>query len=318
MKIYVTRSIPEPGISMLKKAGHKVSVYPGTEAIPRATLLKNVKGVDAILALLTDKIDAEVMDTAGKQLKIISNYAVGVDNINVPEAKKRNILVSNTPGVLTESVAELTFALLISSAKRIAEADKFTRAGKYQGWGPKLMLGADLKDATLGIVGLGRIGSRVAEMAVCGMGMKVVYNDVKPNKDFEKQLGAKFLKLDALLKQADFVSIHVPLLPTTRHLIGEKQLKMMKKTAYLINTSRGPIIDEKALVKALKSKQIAGAGLDVFEFEPKLAPGLEKLDNVTLTPHIASGSIHTRSEMSRIAAQNILDALSGKKPKFLI
>jgi len=303
---------------MLKKAGHKISIYPGTEAIPRSTLLKNVKGVDAILALLTDKIDAEVMDTAGKQLKIISNYAVGVDNINVPEAKKRNILVSNTPGVLTESVAELTFALLISAAKRIVEADKFTRAGKYQGWGPKLMLGADLKDATLGIVGLGRIGSRVAEMAVCGMGMKVVYNDVKPNKDFEKQLGAKFLKLDALLKQADFVSIHVPLLPATRHLITEKQLKMMKKTAYLINTSRGPIVDEKALVKALKSKQIAGAGLDVFEFEPKLTHGLSKLDNVTLTPHIASGSIRTRSEMSRIAAQNIIDALSGKKPKSLI
>lgn len=318
MKVFVTQPIPEPGVSMLKKAGHQVKVYPKEQIIPRKELLKGVKGAHAILSLLTDKIDGKVMDTAGPQLKIISNYAVGFDNIDVKAAKKRGIVVTNTPGILTKSVAVFSYALLLAVAKRIPEADRFTRAGKYKGWGPKLFLGADVLEKTLGIVGLGRIGTNIAEMATKGLKMKIFYTDIKRNKAFEKKFNAKFKKLDTILRESDFVSLHVPLLPSTRHLIGAKQFQLMKKTAYLINTSRGPVVDEKALVKALKTKKIAGAAIDVYEFEPKLAPGLAKLDNIILAPHIASASLQTRQNMSRMAGQAIIDALRDKRPKNLV
>ncbi|NIT03512.1 D-glycerate dehydrogenase, partial [Candidatus Saccharibacteria bacterium] len=214
--------------------------------------------------------------------------AVGYDNIDVPAATKRGIMVTNTPGVLTEAVAEHTFALLLAIARRIVESDQFTRAGKYKGWEPMLLLGTELEGKTLGVVGLGRIGARVAQMAARGMGMKVIYYDIKRNPSFERELEVRFYKnLSSLLGEADFVSLHVPLLPTTRHLIGAKELKTMKKSAYLINTSRGPVVDERALVKALKGGWIRGAALDVYEEEPKLAPGLAKLDNVVLAPHTA-------------------------------
>ena len=312
MKVFVTRKIPEAGLKLLRKK-HTVKVYPKDKVISRAELIKGVKWCDALLCLLTDKIDAQVMD-ANKKLKIIANYAVGYDNIDAKAAAKRKIPVTNTPGVLTDAVAEHTFALMMSIAKRIPESDKFSRAGKYKGWEPLLLLGSQIRGKTLGIVGLGRIGFAVAEIAVKGMGMKVIYNDIRKNPQFEKQFKAKYVSKEQLLKTADFISLHVPLLKATYHLIGAKEFKMMKKTAYLINTSRGPVIDEKSLVRALKQKQIAGAAMDVFEFEPKLAPGLAKLDNVVLTPHTATATIETRNAMAELAAKNILAALAGKKP----
>src|SRR3990172_8703935 len=315
-KVFVTRKIPQVGLDLLKETDLKV--WEEDRVIPRDVLLERVRGVEAILALLTDKMDGELMEAAGPQIKIISNYAVGFDNIDVAEATKRKIYVTNTPGVLTEAVAEHTFALMLAIARRISESDQFTKKGKYKGWEPELLLGSELKGKTLGIVGLGRIGSRVAEMAVKGMGMKVSYFDVKPSAEFEKEFQATFQDLDSLLKEADFVSIHVPLLPATKHLINDEKLKIMKPTAYLINTSRGPIVEEMALVEALKAGTIKGAALDVFENEPQLAPGLADLPNVVLTPHTASATEEARGAMATLAAQAILDALAGKVPANLV
>lgn len=310
MKVFVTRNIPEAGLKLLRKK-HTVRVWPKNSVIPRKELINGVKWCDALLCLLTDKIDAKVI-AANKKLKVIAQYAVGYDNIDVKAAAERGIPVTNTPGVLTDAVAEHTFALLMSIARRTPESDRFTRAGKYKGWEPLLLLGSQIKGKTLGIVGLGRIGFAVAERAVA-MSMNVIYTDLRRNPQFEKKYKAKYATRDKLLRTADFVSLHVPLLKATYHLIGTKELRMMKKTAYLINTSRGPVVNEKALVKALKTKQIAGAALDVFEFEPKLAPGLKQLDNVVVTPHTASATIETRSAMAVLAAKNVLAALAGKK-----
>jgi len=309
-KVFITRKIPDAGLKLLKKCCD-VRIYSKDQIIPRKELLKGVKWCDALLSLLTDKINKEVLNVNPK-LKIVSNYAVGFDNIDVAYATSKGIPVTNTPGTLEDAVAEHTFALLFTIAKRIVEADTFTRAGEYKNWEPMLFMGTQLKGKTLGIVGLGRIGSLVAEKAVA-MGIGVVYTDIKQNPDFETKFQAKFLSKESLLKMADFVSLHVPLLPSTRHLIGSRELKMMKKTAYLINTSRGPVIDEKALVVALRKKQIAGAAIDVYEFEPKISAGLAKLSNVVLTPHIASATIEARQAMSRIAAENILAVLRGKR-----
>ena len=316
MKIFVTRKIPESGIQLLRKY-HTVKVYSKDTVIPRKDLLQGVRWADALLCLLTDKIDKTIIN-ANPKLKVISNYAVGYDNIDVKYATTKKIPVTNTPGVLTDAVAEHTIALLMSVARRIPESDTFTKKKKYKGWEPMLFLGTQLKGKTLGIIGSGRIGAGVAERAVRGMGMNVMYSDIKRNIPFEKKYKAKYAPITRILKNADFVSLHVPLLPSTRLLIGKKEFNMMKKTAYLINTSRGPVIDEKALVSALRTKRIAGAALDVFEFEPKLVKGLEKLDNVILTPHTASATIETRSAMSDIAAQNIITILQKKKAKFTV
>ena len=321
MKIFVTRPIPEIGIKMLEDRGWEVVVNESAQdrAATEEELVEGLKGVDGVLSVLTDKITAEVMDAGLPTLKIIANYAVGFDNIDLDAAKERNIMVTNTPGVLTDTVAEHTFALILAIAHRIGEADRFSRAGKYKAWGPQLLLGADVSGKTLGVVGLGRIGSRVAHHAVNGFGMKVLYTDPKPNPDFEKQYGAKFVeKLEDLLPQCDFVSIHVPLLDSTHHLMNENKLKMMKKTACLINTSRGPIVDEKALARALKENWIKAAAVDVFEFEPDITPELKKLDNIILTPHIASATEETRNKMAELAAQNIVDALEGRRPQNLV
>ncbi len=315
-KVFVTRQIMDSGIRLLQKSC-LVKVYPKDQIIPREEILKGVKWGDALLCLLTDKIDQEVID-ANPNLKVISNYAIGFNNIDVRYATQKGIPVTNTPGrAIVDAVAEHTFALMLAVCRRIAEADRFIRAGKYHGWEPQLLMGMELVGKTIGIVGLGRIGSGVARRAVA-LGMKVVYHDVKRNPWFEKEFTARYCSLSELLKTADLVSLHVPLLPTTHHLIGKKELSLMKKTAYLINTSRGPVVDEKALIQALKRKQIAGAGLDVYEFEPKLAAGLTKLDNVVLTPHTASATVEARSEMSLDAAENILAVLRGKKPPFLV
>lgn len=228
-------------------------------------------------------------------------------------------MVTNTPGVLTETVAEHTFALMMAIAHRISEADRFARAGKFTAWGPELFLGTDICHKTLGIIGLGRVGSRVALHAAKGFEMKVLYYDPQPNPDLEKEFGAVFVvNIDELLPQCDFVSINVPLLESTRHLINEERLKKMKPSAYLINTSRGPVVDEKALAQALKNGVIKGAALDVFEFEPEITPELKELDNVVLTPHIASATIGTRSKMAELAANNIIEALEGRTPPNLV
>jgi len=320
MKIYVTRAIPESGTSLLKEAGHEVVVSEKDGVLTKEELILELKKdqYDAVLSLLTDSIDGEIFDAA-PSAKIFANYAVGYNNIDVEEAKKRGITITNTPGVLTDTVAEHTIALMLSITSRIAEADRFTRAGKYEGWAPMLFLGTDLKDKTLGVLGAGRVGKRVAHIASHGLGMKLCYYDVKQNEEFEKEYNAEFkATVDEVLAVADVVTTHVPLLDSTRHLINEEKLSKMKPTAYLINSSRGPVIDEKALVEALKDGIIKGAALDVFEDEPALAPGLAELDNVVITPHIASATEETRGKMSEIAAQNIIDFLEGKTPENVV
>lgn len=312
----MTRKIPKKGIQLLRRH-FLVKVYQKDQVIPRKELLKEVKQCDALLSLLTEKIDAEVLN-ANSKLKVVSNYAVGYDNIDVKAATAKGIIVCNTPGVLENAVAEHTFALMLALSKRIVEADRFTRAGKYKRWEPMLLLGTELEGKTIGIIGLGRIGAGVAERARKGMGVNVLYHDIKRNKQFEKEYQAKYVSLSELLKKSDFVSLHVPLLPSTKHLIGKEELRLMKKTAYLINTSRGPVVDEKALVEALEKKHIAGAGLDVYENEPKLTPGLTKLKNAVLTPHTASATVEARTAMSELAAQNIIDVLQGRRAKFTV
>lgn len=318
--VFVTRLIPDQGLNALKEAGYTVRVYKEDQIIPRAELLRGVQGCDALLSLLTDKIDEEVMQAAGPQLKIIANYAVGFDNIDLKAARKRAIPVTNTPAPeVSETVAEHTFALLMGLAHRLVEADTFTRDENYKGWSPTLLLGTDVHHKTLGIIGVGRIGMAVAERAVKGFKMACAYTDVKPNEAFEKEYGAVYLPLDKLLMVSDFVSIHVPLLPSTRHLISTDEFSLMKKSAFIINTSRGPIIDEKALLRALKTKRIAGAGIDVFEAEPAIDTdptdrlALKQFPNVILTPHTASATIEARQAMSKLAADNIIAVLSGKK-----
>ncbi len=319
--IFVTRKIPEAGLQLLKAPKNfRVRVSLSDRLLTKDELKKKVRGVDAILSLLTDTIDGEVLDAAGSQLKIVANYAVGFDNIDLDAAKKRGIVVTNTPGdLVTEAVAEHTFSLIMALAHRIVESDTFTRQGKYKGWEPLLFIGTLLRGKTLGIVGLGRIGISVARRAVHGMGMKVVYFDWRRNKKFEKEYGARSMPtLDALLQSSDVVSLHVPLLPSTRHLMSTKQFAKMKPNAYLINTARGPVVDEKALLIALTKKKIAGAALDVFECEPSIDCdltdhlALKKMPNVILTPHTASASQEARDQMAELAAKNIIAVLSGK------
>lgn len=324
--IFITRPIPSDGLEMLKKQPNlKIDIYEKDEVIPREVLLKRVKGVDIILSILTDQIDAEVMDSAGPQLKLIANYAVGFNNINTEEAKKRGILVTNTPDdSVSLTVAEHTVALMLALSHRIVETDKFTRAGKYENWGPQLLLGTDMRGKTVGIIGAGRIGTAVAQHLHFGFDMKIIYNNHHQDFEFEEKFSATFKTKEDLLKESDFVTLHIPLLPETKHFISREELSLMKKTAFLINTSRGPIVDEKALLQALNDKKIAGAGLDVYECEPLIDcdpnDNLEliNLENVVLTPHTASATLETRQAMSRRAAQNILDFLENGQPKDII
>jgi len=322
MKIFVTRKIPDRGINMLREKGYEVEVSPHERVLKKEEILEYLKKArfDAVLCLLTDKIDAEILDVAKTSgVKIFANYAVGFDNVDVKAAGERGILVTNTPGVLTDSVAEHTFALILAIAHRVAESDRFTRAGKYHGWEPMMLLGTDVSKKTLGIVGLGRIGLRVAHHAVKGFEMRVIYNDLKRSDEFEREFSAEYKEsVDDLFQEADFVSIHVPLLPSTRHLVDARRLALMKKSAYLVNTSRGPIVDENALVDALKNGVIRGAALDVYENEPTLASGLAELENVILTPHTASATEDTRQAMGELAAKNIIEALEGRVPPNLI
>ena len=310
--VYVTRMIPHENIDELRKH-FDVEVNPEDRALTKAELKQKAKGRDAIVSLITDTIDGELLDAVGPQCKIVANYAVGVNNFDLAAATKRGVILTNTPGVLDDATATHTFALLLATARRLVEADKFVRDGKWKGWGPMFFIGMDVDRRTLGIAGMGRIGSNVARKAR-GFDMKVIYADVRRNPQVEKEVGATYVDKETLLKESDFLTLHVPLLPETHHYIGERDLKLMKKTAVLINACRGPVVDENALFEALREKQIWAAGLDVFENEPEIVPGLTKLDNVVVVPHIASATTETRINMGKIAVNNVIKVLDGQPP----
>jgi len=317
-KVFVTRSIPEEAMSLLKSK-FEVEVWPGEEPPPKSVLIEKVKVVNGLYCLLTEKIDAEVINAAGEQFWGISQVAVGYDNIDVEAATRKGIYVTNTPGVLTDTTADFAFALLMATARRIAEADRYVKDGRWKiPWGLMMLLGQDVWGKTIGIIGMGRIGTAVARRAK-GMNMRILYYDVRRNERAEKELGAEYVELETLLREADFVTLHVPLMPSTYHLINEERLRMMKKTACLINTSRGPVVDEKALYKALKEGWIWAAGLDVWEKEPTDPDNpLLTLENVTASPHIASASYETRTKMAVMAAENLIATLEGRVPPNLV
>jgi glyoxylate reductase len=309
-KVYVTRLLPKEAMDRIH-ANCDATVWDGELPPPRDVLLKNVADVEGVLSLLTDKIDAELMDKAPK-LKVVSNYAVGFDNINIPEATKRGIIVGNTPGVLTDTTADFAFTLIMSAARRVAEGDRHVRAGKWKTWGPMLLLGQDIYGSTLGIIGLGRIGAAVARRAK-GFNMRTMYYDVIRQKQYEDELGIEYVPLDRLLAESDFITVHTNLTPETHHLISTKQFEKMKRTCILVNTSRGPIVDNMALYEALRTGKILYAGLDVTEPEPLPANHpLLTLDNVIIAPHIASASVVTRTKMALIAADNLIAGLKGQ------
>ncbi|MDP3763928.1 MAG: D-glycerate dehydrogenase [bacterium] len=318
--IFMTRKIPDIAIRMLEEKGYAVDINPKDLPPTQKHIIRALKKkpYDAVLSLLTDPINARVFDAA-PSVKLYANYATGYDNIDVVEAKKRGITVTNAPAtLLSEAVAEHTIALILALATRIVEADKFVRRGKYKGWSPVSFIGTDILGKTLGLIGAGRIGERVAYYSK-GLGFKIVYTDVVKNDRIEKEYGAVYRgSIEEVLREADVISLHVPLLDSTKHLINEARLRLMKPTAFLVNTSRGPVVDEKALEKVLREKIISAAALDVFEFEPKIAPGLLKLQNIILTPHIASASAEARNQMAEIAANNIIDFLEGRTPKNIV
>ncbi len=310
-KVLVTREIPEAGLNLL--GDFDVTVL--FERPPtRDELLEAVRGASGVLATATEKMDGEVMDAAGEGLRVVANMAVGYDNVDVGAAKERGIIVTNTPGVLDETTADVAFMLVLAAARRLGEGERLLRAGRWEWWGPKQLRGLDVWGKSLGIVGMGRIGRAVARRAK-GFGMEVLYHNRSRNEDAEKELGARHLDLDALLRESDFVSIHTPLTAETHHLIGERELGLMRETTVLVNTSRGPVVDEAALAEALEGGRIFAAGLDVYEEEPKVHPKLLELENVVLAPHIGSASIETRDKMATLAAENLAAALRGEEPK---
>ena len=314
--VFVTRELPGDGVQRLRSAA-QVEVWPEQEPPPREELLRQAARADALLTLLTDRVDAALLDSAPR-LRIVSNMAVGHDNIDVAAATARGVLVANTPGVLTETTADFAFALLLAAARRVVEGDRLARSGGWRTWHPSFLLGYDVHGATLGIVGLGAIGRAVARRAR-GFAMRLLYFDNQRRPELEAELDARFVPLDTLLRESDLVTLHVPLTTETRHLIGRRELGLMKPSAILVNTSRGGVVDQQALCEALRSRSIAGAGLDVAEVEPVPAGDpLLDLDNLTLTPHVASASVATRTRMADMAADAILSVLRGEKPANLV
>jgi len=293
-----------------------VQIYEGEPPIPREVLKEKVKDVDGLVVLLTDRIDAEILDNAPR-LKIVANYAVGYDNIDVDECTRRGIVVTNTPDVLTDATAELAWALVFAVARKIVEAHRYVEKRLWRGWSPALFLGVELKGKTLGVLGAGRIGQAFA-LKSAGFGMKVVYYNRRPNEVLEKQLGARRVDLDELLQVSDIVSLHLPLTPETYHLIGEREFNLMKPNAIFVNTARGKIVDEKALVKVLKERRIYGAGLDVFEFEPQISEELYELDNVVMLPHIGSATVEARTKMAELVVENLKAFFNGKIPPTVV
>jgi glyoxylate reductase len=310
-KVFVTRTILDKGFDLIKDR-YQIDLWTDELPPPRDVLLQRVRGVDGLLCLLTDRIDGEVMDAAGPQLKVISNHAVGFDNIDVSAATLRRIPVGNTPGILTNATADFAFTLMLAAARRVGEGERFVRQGKWKTWGPALLLGAELTGATLGIIGYGRIGQALAKRA-SGFDMRILYYDPNPPAN-ASELPGESVDLDTLLRLSDFVSIHTPLTPQTRHLMNESTLKRMKSTAVLVNTARGPVVDPRALYRALTEGWIFAAALDVTEPEPIPADDpLLELENVVIVPHIASASRTTREMMSYMAAQNLIAGLEGER-----
>ena len=312
-KIVVTRRIPEPAVELLREAGD-VWVSPDDRPLETQELHDAVGGADIAVTLLHDRVDDAFLDAAGDQLRAVCNVAVGFDNIDVPAATKRGVLITNTPGVLTEATADLAMTLILAVTRRIGEGERLIRNREKWSWHMFMLLGMGLQDKTLGVVGMGAIGQAVARRAKA-FGMQIVYADARPaSEEVERELSARRVELEELLERADVVSIHAPLMDSTRHLIDADALRRMKDTAYLVNSARGPIVDEAALVEALRSGQVAGAGLDVFENEPEVHPGLLELDNAVLVPHLGSATIETRTAMGVLAAKNALAVLSGEQP----
>lgn len=315
--VLVTRPIMEEPTRVLKDRC-TVTIHENEFGIPREELLRMVSGRDAVITMLTEKVDAEFLAAAGPQLKIVANHAVGFDNVDVAACTEAGVLATNTPDVLTETTADTAFALLMAAARRVGEGERFLRAGTTWIWGPLMMLGQDVHHKTIGIVGFGRIGQAVARRAR-GFGMRVVYSDaVALPPDVEAETGAERLELGDLLGQADFVSIHTNLTPNTRHLFDAPAFRRMKDTAVLVNTSRGPVVDEAALADALASGEIFAAGLDVFEHEPDVEPRLLALDNVVVIPHLGSATVDTRNAMGMLAVENVFAALEGRRPPTLL
>ena len=310
--IFVTRALPGDPTPRLREVAN-VIVWPHDEPPPHDELVRRAADADALLTMLTDRIDAAVLD-AGKQLRIVAQMAVGYDNVDVAAATECGILVTNTPGVLTETTADLAFALLLAAARRVVEGDRLTRTGGWKSWHPSFLLGQDVHGATLGIVGLGQIGLAVARRAR-GFAMRILYHDRTRHPQAEAELGAEYVSLDRLLGESDFVSLHVPLASQTRHLIGQRELSLMKPSAVLVNAARGAVVDQQALCAALKERRIAAAGLDVAEIEPiPVDDPLLTLDNVVVTPHIGSASVATRARMAEMAVESVLQALRGELP----
>ncbi len=309
-KVLVTREIPEVGLYLLEDFAVSVLFERPPE---RGELLEAIRGMDGVISTATEKIDGEVLDAAGDDLKVVANMAVGYDNIDVRAARERGVVVTNTPGVLDETTADVAFMLMLAAARRLGEGERLLRAGKWEWWGPKQLRGLDVWGKKLGILGLGRIGQAVARRAK-GFGMEILYHNRSRNGSAEKELGARYLELRELLSESDFISIHTPLTDETRHLIGAEELESMKPGAVLVNSSRGPVVDEGALADALENGRIFAAGLDVYEEEPKVHPKLLELENVVLAPHIGSASIETRDKMATLAAENLRAVLRGEQP----
>jgi glyoxylate reductase len=311
-KVYITRMIPDKAVKYL--AGHcQVEVNPEGRALTRDELLGRTKGRDAVLTTLVDTVDEGFLEAAGKQCRIVANYAVGYNNIDVPAATRRGIFISNTPDVLTNATADMAWALLMAVARRIVEGDRLVRPGRFPEWDPFFMLGTEVSGKTVGIIGAGRIGQAFARRAG-GFEMKILYSDGERKPGFERATGAVFVSKEALLEEADFISIHAPLTPETRHMIGAREFGIMKKSAILINTSRGPVVNEKELAEALRAGTICGAGLDVYEREPEVEKGLLDLPNIVFSPHLGSATLETRENMGLMAANNIVAALRGEVP----
>ncbi len=312
-RVVVTGRIPDTAIEKLR-AEHDVDAWDSTESIGREELLKRVAGADALVTLLTEKVDAELLDAAGPQLQVTANVAVGYDNVDVPACAERGVVATNTPGVLTDATADIAFSLILMATRRLGEGERRIRSGEPWKFGMFFMLGSGLQGKTLGVVGMGGIGIATARRAKA-FGMEIVYqsrSEIDP--EIAAELGARRMELDELLAAADVVSVHCPFNPDTRHLFGEAEFAAMKDTAYLVNTARGPIVDEAALATALREGQIAGAGLDVYEREPQVEPGLLDLDNVVLIPHLGSATVETRTAMATLAADNALAVLRGEDP----
>jgi glyoxylate reductase len=297
----------------LRQAGLTADILDTDSPPPRDQVVERARGCAGLITMLSDRIDGSFLDAVGPSLHVVANYAVGFDNVDLDACRQRGIRVTNTPGVLTEATADLAWALILAAARRVAEGDRLVRAGQWQGWAPVQLLGLELNGATLGILGAGRIGSAVARRST-GFRMRVLYTDTRSNAELERDVGAERVDLDRLLAESDVLSVHIPMTPEARHLIGAAQFQVMKPTAILVNTARGPIVDEAALVVALRAGQIAAAGLDVYEDEPRLTPGLAELPNVVLLPHLGSATTTTRSRMAAMAAENVVAVLAGREP----